>query len=97
MKDQLSPAGGGVYILGQTFKANLSIVKLCDGLNEMLQRSPKSIQLPDNQAIPFPYIFKRFCQSWSLSCCSTDRIGKDLAASYFFKGIFLQVKRLILG
>ncbi len=39
MKDEFSPTSSCVDILGDALKANFSIVKLGDGVNEMLQRT----------------------------------------------------------
>src|SRR5688572_24515356 len=54
MEDQLAAAGGGVDLLRQALEANASLPELPDRLDEVRERTPEAIELPDNQGIPAP-------------------------------------------
>ncbi len=38
----------------EALEANPLVVKLCDGLDEVLERAAESIQAPDHKGVPVP-------------------------------------------
>jgi hypothetical protein len=43
MKDQLSPAGGGINVLRQALKPNAPFLKVCQGGNQMRKEAPRPV------------------------------------------------------
>ena len=97
MKDQLSPAGYGINVLCQAFKANPLFLKVGHRGNQMRQGSAQAVKPPDNKGIAFADIAEGFVQSFPLRLRATGGISEDFTACSFFECVLLQMKRLFRG
>jgi hypothetical protein len=52
VKDQLAPAGGGIYVLLKRLEADPLLIKGGNGVDEVSERAAKAIQPPDYERIP---------------------------------------------
>ncbi len=81
MENEFPAAGGGIDLLGQALKANVSAMQLGDPLNEVFERAAKPVQTPDDKRIPFPDVGKRLGKTLALGLCPADRVGEDFEAA----------------
>ena len=51
MKDQFSSGCGGVDILGDALEADVSVVQVGDGLDEVVEGSAEAVEPPDDQGV----------------------------------------------
>lgn len=63
----------------------------------MRQRSPQTIQFPDDQYIPGTACLKRRFQSQPLGFRSTYRIGENALTAGSPQGILLEIEPLVTG
>ena len=97
MKDQFSPAGGGINVLGQAFEAYPPLLKSSHRGDQMRQGATQPVESPDNKGIAFPNIAECLFQSLSLCLCTACCIGEDAVAPCVMQGVLLQIEGLFLG
>src|SRR4051812_41442293 len=97
MKDQLTAAGSCVYRLLQALKTDSSLLKVSDCINQVSEGASQSVKPPDNKGVASSKVGECFGQSFALSFCAGDSIGKDLLTARRLKGITLEIKVLIVG
>src|SRR5689334_748762 len=51
VEDEFPAGGGGIDVLREAFKADLTVVELSDAGNEVFEGAPKTVQLPDDKGI----------------------------------------------
>src|SRR4051794_15763398 len=56
VEDELPAAGRGVDLLGEALEADAAAVKLCDGLDKVLEGAAEAIQAPHHKGVPFPRV-----------------------------------------
>jgi len=97
VEDQLAATGGGVDLLGQTLEADPSLVELGHRLDEILERTPQSVEPPDDEDVALPDIVERLLQAEPLGAGAAGGVGEDLLATRRREGVLLQVEDLFEG
>ena len=87
MEDQLPVARRCVNVLFDAAKPDASLLKLSNGLDEMLERTTKAIQPPDNQHIARANKVQGFLQPCPIGLCVACGVGEDMLAANFSASI----------
>jgi hypothetical protein len=68
-----------------------------DFFDQVFQRPPKPIQLPNHQRIPRSNELEGLLETIAFSLCATGNIRKEFLATRFFERIALKLEVLILS
>ena len=91
VRQQFSTPGLPVDGLLGAAKANPFFLERVNGLDQLLDRAPQSIQLPDHQSITCPQNHFGIFQCRSHCFAATGNIREDFVATDFFERLDLQI------
>ena len=97
VEDQLAAAGGGVDLLGQALEADPPLLQPSDRLDQVWERSPETIELPDDEGVPRADVAERLLETWPIGLGAAGGVGEDPLAAGLFQRILLEREGLIMG
>src|SRR4051794_20125800 len=95
VEDELPAAGRGVDLLGEALEADAAAVKLCDGLDKVLEGAAEAIQAPHHKGVPFPKVREGLREAWAFCSAAADGVGEGFRAAGFLEGVELEIKCLV--
>lgn len=96
MEDELAAAGRGVDALLKALEAHAFVHQVTHRLDEMWQRPPQPIQLPDDKCILLAAELQRGGEARAICLGSTGRVGEDLLAASSLESIHLKIQVLFV-
>src|SRR6266508_1865377 len=97
MEDELAARRGGIDVFLQTAEADVAPLELGDGVDEMAQRAPQSIEFPDDQRVARSQVVEDPGQLRTFVEGATGGVHKQAVAASRAKRVELQVGVLIGG
>lgn len=94
-KISLPPQRGGVDLFLQAAKANVALLQVGDGVDQVAQGATESVELPDNQGVAWSQLVKDLHQLGSLVESAAGSVGEDPIAAGCLERVELQVRMLI--
>jgi hypothetical protein len=97
VEDEPATRGRGVDLFRERAKAHASPLQIIDGLDQVSQRTPKPIELPDHEGITLTHVGEGLSQSRPFGFRARDAPVLEYAsASGPAEGIELQLGFLVL-
>ncbi len=92
------PTRGGTCIdrVGETLELDTLLLELTDQIDQVLDASPKPVQLPDHERVSFAKTFLRLRKARAFCSAAAYLVFKDLLTAGLLKRPNLELKILIL-
>jgi hypothetical protein len=90
VKHQFATARGRIKALLETLEADTPLRQVRNDLDEMAERAPEAVQLPDHQHVAFAQVGEQVLQDGTLDACPADDLLIDLPAASLLEGIELE-------
>ena len=97
MEDEFPAACRGINLLGETFKADIPVVKLGNPFNEIFEGSAKPVKPPDHEGIPVPDVGECLSQAFALGFGAADGIREDFQTAGSIESVLLKMQVLFSG
>jgi hypothetical protein len=96
VKHQFATAGCRIEVFLETLEANTPLRQVRDDLDEMAERAPEAVQLPDQEHVAFAQVGEHGLQDGALDSCPTDDLLIHLPAAGLPEGVELEGEALLL-
>ena len=95
VEDELPAAGGRVDRLLQAAEADLPRLEGGDRLDQVLERAPQPVELPDDEGVAGPEEGDRFGQSDAFVLDTAGDVGEELPAAGLLERVLLEPTVLV--
>ena len=97
VKDELPAAGGRVDRLLEAAEADLPRLQDGDRLDQVLERAPQPVELPNDESVAGPEEGDHFGQSDAFVLDTAGDVGEELLAAGLLERVLLEIEVLVLG
>ncbi len=96
MEEEPTRGGSGINGVGQAFELDTLLLELTDQIDQVLDASPKPVQLPDHERVSFAKTFLRLRKARAFCSAAAYLVFENLFAAGLLKSLNLELKVLIL-